>query len=224
MMTIEQLLAIARNPAVRAFRHVIREGETNQSDNAYRMVNGGALFSDFSRHPFEGLSTTHGGKAAGAYQFLPTTWGELVEEVPGGDFSPAWQDLRCGQLIAKRGALDEIMARNCVKAIEILRPTWTSLPGASENSGRYTLDKALDVFWKYGGEITMTEDPTTLPAKPTPLPALSPKPARTERLNDVPAAELDTTVAEFKAAGASVSVTTQANGLYSILATFDKEV
>lgn len=72
-----------------------------------------------------------------------------------------------------------------------------------------------------GLTATTPEDPTTLPAKPTPAP--SPKPPRTERLNDVPAEDLAQLVDEFKAAGASVSVTTMPNGLYSILASYDKE-
>ena len=39
------------NPNVQAFLRVIRAGETSQDDVAYRMMFGGGLFDDFSRHP-----------------------------------------------------------------------------------------------------------------------------------------------------------------------------
>jgi muramidase (phage lysozyme) len=57
----------------------------------YNVINGGATFSDYSRHPKEGQRGSSG-IAAGRYQFLPSTW-ERVSKMTGiKDFSPANQD------------------------------------------------------------------------------------------------------------------------------------
>ena len=61
---------------------------------------------------------------------------------------------------------------------------------------------------------------TTRPAPPIPA-VLQPRPKHAaEELTDVPPAELDRVVAQFKAGGATVTVSTQANGLYRVLATY----
>jgi len=155
-MNLEDLKQLAQNANVQAFLRVIRARESGQGDNAYRMVNGGGIFSEFSAHPYAGLTTTHGGRAAGAYQFLPTTWGELVAACPGGDFSPEWQDLRCIQLIVQRGAMPMVLAGKIEEAMIKLRPTWTSLPGASESKIGWTVNLALAVYREYGG-VTATD-------------------------------------------------------------------
>ncbi len=222
-MTLDELRSSLQNKNVTAFLRVIRQGESSQSVDAYSMINGGGTFTDLSRHPFSGLKTTQGGKAAGAYQFIPTTWDELSQTLPGGDFSPLWQSIRCVQLIAERGALPAIMAGECAKAIEVLRPTWTSLPGAAESSGHYTLPQALAVFQEYGGTLAglPVNPPPAVPHPLTPV-LLKPKPTvrETETLTDIPAARLDELVAQFKAAGATVTVSTQPNGLYRLVANY----
>lgn len=161
-------LAVALSHAnVGAFLRVLRQGESSQGDDAYTIINGGAHFSSFDAHPFGELPTTRGGRAAGAYQFLPTTWADLRRRYPWAlpDFAPRSQDAGAVLLINDRGALDAVMAGRIETAIGKLRPTWTSLPGASENSGRYTMARALDVYRQHGGRLAADQSDTQ-PAAP----------------------------------------------------------
>ena len=67
-------------PEGRALLDVLASGEAKD----YNVLNGGGTFSDYSRHP--------GGRAAGRYQDLPSTWAGIQRETGIHDFSPASQD------------------------------------------------------------------------------------------------------------------------------------
>lgn len=164
---IEGLRAALSYPSVRAFLRVIRERESSQDDSAYTVINGGSHFTDYSHHPYGTLRTTQGGKAAGAFQFLPTTWEALRERYSFEDFSPASQELGAVALIQERGVLPLVIAGTAEAfstAVAKLRPIWTSLPGAAESSNNWTLDRAWAVFVKYGGGPAAAPD--TQPAAP----------------------------------------------------------
>jgi len=135
---------------VQAFLRVIRRGETNQTPDAYRMINGGALIQDMRRHPYDGLPSPPG-RATGAYQFLGTTWAGIKVQLDLYDFSPASQDLGAVGLIQGRGALEDVIAGRFDTAVAKLRKEWTSLPGASENNSAWTLEKARALYQSYGG-------------------------------------------------------------------------
>lgn len=160
---------------VQAFLRVIREGESNQTDAAYTLINGGGHFDPAAtgwRHPYAGLRTTEGGRAAGAHQFIPTTWAEVEDQLGLDDFSPRNQDLGAIARIAYRDALDDVLAGRIEEAIVKCRQEWTSLPGASENSGRYTMDKALAVYRQWYVNFSSESQPAapiedrTTPARP----------------------------------------------------------
>lgn len=160
--TAQEYLALSREPAVAAFLRVIRQGESGQGDDAYTVINGGTHFAPDQAgwaHPFHGIPTTQGARASGAYQFLGTTWARLVEKYGFPDFSPPWQDAGAVALIDGRGALDDVRAGRLEAAIAKLRQEWTSLPGAAENSGRYTMADAWAVFRKYGGGVEAEQEP-----------------------------------------------------------------
>lgn len=165
--TAAQIRAALAHRNVRAFFRVIREGESSQTDDAYSVVNGGAHFSDFSRHPYEGMRSPPG-RAAGAYQFLASTWGDVVRRFPVdcADFSPPSQDFGAVVKLDDRGALADVIAGRLDAAIAKLRNEWTSLPGASENSGRYTLARARAVFVQWGGVLAGSSPAETQPAAP----------------------------------------------------------
>lgn len=153
-------------PRVRAFLRVIRQGESSQEDRAYRMRFGGhgrpvAWFDDFARHPrvFEPTRNGQVSSAAGAYQITATTWDSIAPELGLFDFSPCAQDIAAVALVARRGALDAVLAGRLEEAVAACRQEWTSLPGAAENSGRYTMDKALRVYREYGGAVAREEQP-----------------------------------------------------------------
>lgn len=166
-------LAVALSHAnVGAFLRVIREGESSQEPVAYRMRWGGlgkpaAYFDDFSRHPriFEPTTGGRQSSAAGAYQIVATTYDSIAPSLGITDFSPSSQDKLAVALIDRHGALDDIMAGRIRTAIADLRQEWTSLPGAVESSGRYTMERALAVYAKYGGRLAVAE-PDTQPAAP----------------------------------------------------------
>lgn len=166
-------LAVALSHAnVGAFLRVIREGESSQGPDAYRMRWGGlgkpvAYFDDFSRHPriFEPTTGGRQSSAAGAYQIVATTYDSIAPSLGITDFSPASQDALAIALIDRRGALDDVLAGRIRTAIADLRQEWTSLPGAVESSGRYTMERALAVYAKYGGRLAVAE-PDVQPAAP----------------------------------------------------------
>jgi muramidase (phage lysozyme) len=152
-LSTEGLKVAAAYPNVVAFLRVIRERESGQGPDSYLVINGGSRFSDFSCHPYGEKKTTEGGRAAGAFQFLPTTWAGLCRQYEFPDFGPESQDLGAIALIQERGALQDVIAGRLDAAVAKLRPVWTSLPGASESSSSWTMDRARAVFIKYGGRL-----------------------------------------------------------------------
>lgn len=160
------------NPNVRAFLRVIRRGESHETDDkAYRMRWGGlgkpsATFDDFSKHP-RIMEPTTGGRvssAAGAYQIVATTYDEFAPALGITDFTPTSQDILAAALIARRGALDPLLAGDFDAAIARCRDEWTSLPGAEENNPSWTLARAREVYQKWGGAFAAAPD--TQPAAP----------------------------------------------------------
>ena len=149
------LLPELENGNVLAFLRVIRQGETGQTPEAYRMMFGGSLFDappwqhPRMLHTFNGLSST----AAGAYQFISRTWDALVEQYHFPDFSPQSQDLAAVALIKGRGALDDIKAGDVSEAIRKCCEEWASLPYSPYGQPRRTLAQAIDTFTMSGGRI-----------------------------------------------------------------------
>lgn len=171
-MTATRLAVAISHANVGAILRVIREGESSQEPAAYRMRWGGlgkpvAYFDDFSKHPriFEPTTGGRVSSAAGAYQIVATTYDAVAPSLGITDFTPASQDALAVALIDRRGALDDVMAGRIRTALMDLRQEWTSLPGAAENDGRYTMERALAVYAKYGGRLAVAE-PDAQPAAP----------------------------------------------------------
>src|SRR5271157_5722303 len=102
-MTRDDLRSALTNVNISAFLHVIRHGESNQTDSAYTLISGDGHFSDFTRHPFAGQSAPPG-RAAGAYQFIPHTWQALASSYGFSGFTPQEQDEGAVALILEHGA------------------------------------------------------------------------------------------------------------------------
>lgn len=167
-MTRDDLLHALQSNNVQAFLRVIRQGESSQDDDAYRLFFGGSHFESFADHP----RTKHtAGKwtstAAGAYQFLMGTWDGLVKQYKFPDFSPQNQDLGAVALIAGRKALDDVLAGRIHEAIRKCAAEWASLPGSTYGQPTQALKTALEVFTAYGGTIAASSP--ALPIAPTPL-------------------------------------------------------
>lgn len=158
-MNIHDLRKAFEDTNVKAFYMVVRNGESSLTDDAYSMVNGGGRFFDFSKHPYQGLSTRNGGKAAGAPQFIPSTWGELVQKYGFPDFSPDSQDLGYVGCLVKRHALEDVIAGRFDEAVAKCELEWTSLPGAAENHAAWNMEKARALYLKYGGKLSVATQP-----------------------------------------------------------------
>lgn len=148
-----------------AFLRVIREGESSQTDEAYRMIVGGGRFDDFSDHPRKMVfipKLNVNSSAAGAYQFLSRTWDEVKSRMGLPDFSPESQDKGAVYLIRRRKALDDVMAGRIKEAIEKCAKEWASLPGSPYGQPTLTMERALEVYQRYGGTFGPQEERTEM--------------------------------------------------------------
>ena len=125
-------------PERRALLNTIRYAEgtwTNGEDKGYRTLYGGGRFQDLSHHPEKVVVKRYSSAAAGAYQFLPTTWKGLAKELRLNSFEPKHQDQAALHLVKRRGALQEIDSRGLTKAaMAQLAPEWASFPTRSGRS------------------------------------------------------------------------------------------
>lgn len=126
------------NPNVKAFLKLLRwlENYPDDTDADYTRMFGGGKFSDMTKHP--NVVNTKWGKsstAAGAYMFVYGTWKEAKDKGVIKDFSDASQDQLAWWKIGQRHAQVAVCAGSpsLEKAFQILRPEWSSLPGASQN-------------------------------------------------------------------------------------------
>lgn len=143
------------NPNVQAFLVVIRVGEGTSGADGYSMLFGGGHFTGFAAHP--GGTVTAGGytsSAAGAYQFLSSTWAQLQAQYGLPDFSPASQDIGAVALIKQQGALADVINGNFAAAVKKCATIWASLPGSPYGQPTRTLAQAQQTFADNGGVET----------------------------------------------------------------------
>ena len=145
------------NPNVQGILRVIRRGEGTADEAGYRRIFGGRLFESFADHPR--ITVTSGrytSTAAGAYQFLASTWDETKRVMGLPDFSPRSQDLAALGRIVARGALDDVKAGRLESALKKISREWASLPGSPYGQPTISLDTARTVYAAAGGGDTMT--------------------------------------------------------------------
>lgn len=125
-------------PARRALLNTIRYAEGTWVDGSvdgYRMLYGGGHFDDLTRHPEISVRRRTVSAAAGAYQFLPSTWKDTAQRIRLRDFGAASQDQAALHLIERRGALVAVdRAGLDVETLARLAPEWASLPTRSGSS------------------------------------------------------------------------------------------
>lgn len=141
------------NPNVQALLRVIRAGEGTSDEGGYRRLFGGGTFASFADHPRivvkrSGLTST----AAGAYQFLSSSWDETKRIMSLPDFSPASQDFAAVGRIAARGALDDVIAGRFDAAIKKIGREWASMPGSPYGQPTISLDRARSIYASAGGD------------------------------------------------------------------------
>ena len=117
-------------PAERQWLNLISfaEGTWTSQGPKYNIMFGGGQFKDLSRHPDKVVRTPgYASAAAGAYQFMPGTWGGVSKKLGLRDFGPQAQDLAAIQLMRSRG-VDPATAPITPANVAKLAPEWASLP------------------------------------------------------------------------------------------------
>ena len=146
------------NPNLKAFLKTLRFGEGTFDDGGYNRIFGGSKFSSYADHPrimirANGISSN----AAGAYQFLSTTWDDLrnrygADSLP--DFSPKSQDRAAMFLLADNGALRNAINGDFEIAVNKVAHIWASLPGAGYNQPEVAMAKIKELYLKLKGEFS----------------------------------------------------------------------
>ena len=131
---------VATNQYVKKF-----EGQTN---NAY----------NWADHPNLPISASVSGSgltstAAGAYQFLYSTWKECQKALKLPDFTELSQDKACLYLLKRRKALDDVESGNFTSAIAKCNLEWASLPGSPYNQHPKDIGTAQAYYKQAGGTI-----------------------------------------------------------------------
>jgi len=158
---------MATNPNIQAFLKLIRYAEGTAGVNGYKTLFGGKLFADYSRHPNVKNPFYNKAKgrqdystAAGAYQFLYSTWKGLQVALNLPDFSPESQDRAAIELIRREGALKDVEAGRLATAIDKVQNIWASLPDVpgGEKASNYMqpekkFEKLLAIYKQNGGGL-----------------------------------------------------------------------
>lgn len=153
MTTLEQALG---NPNAQKYLRMIAQAEGTYKDassDPYRVAFGGSTFDDLSKHPnvLRDFKQTDGKtnktSAAGAYQFLGSTWDDVAGKLGLQDFSPRSQDLAALELIRRAGALDDVLHGRFDQAVQKTGTVWASLPSSPYAQPRRSagfVEKALN--------------------------------------------------------------------------------
>lgn len=129
-----QVAARMLPPQTRALLRTIRFAEGTAHQDGYRTMFTGTKFNDLSRHPRRiNRSGDLASDAAGAYQFLSTTW----DSVSGGAMTPVRQDLAAVKLIRTRGVDPNLPKGFTVQVADKLSPEWASFPTARTGTSYY---------------------------------------------------------------------------------------
>jgi len=120
---------------------VIRFGEGTSGSRGYNTQFTGTQFDDLSAHPRQKRSSGNlTSDAAGAYQFLSTTWDGAKKALNLPDFSIASQEKAGRYLTEQRGVNPDMVFKSKSEfkaAMDKLAPEWASLPYSGVSPGGY---------------------------------------------------------------------------------------
>lgn len=146
-----------------AYLGLIRYLEGTDGPEGYRTWIGHKLFSSYDKHPGKRMDIRlydkEGGywynpSAAGAYQFILSTYKSLKSKGFFPDFTPPSQDQAAIQLLKDSGALRYIMNGDLNNAYKLTYKTWASIPGHPTQSAEkrgITRDMMKKYFESKGG-------------------------------------------------------------------------
>lgn len=154
--TVENAMIDVKNavhhPNVQKMLKLIRVGEGTSDANGYRRIVGGGEFDRYADHPrivrtvkfANGKTVTS--SAAGAYQFIRSTWDEMKSSYDLPDFSPASQDIAAVGLLKRSGALKDVIEGKFSDAIRKANKVWASLPESPYGQPTLTMAKAGQII------------------------------------------------------------------------------
>ena len=125
----------------RRMSNVIKLGEGTQGSKGYTTMFTGKQFTDTSKHPeLINRSGRHASDAAGAYQFLSTTWKPAAAKLGITDFSPESQEKVGKYLAQQRGMNTDVVhttKASLGKALNKIAPEWASMPTLATGTSYY---------------------------------------------------------------------------------------
>lgn len=125
------------------------------SDDGYRVMVGGHVFSSYDDHPNvlvqlgKGLAST----AAGRYQLLHRYWVVYKKQLNLRDFGPMAQDEVAIQQIKECHALEDVLAGRIDLAIHKCSRIWASFPGNTYGQHQWPAPVLVAEFTKAGGTL-----------------------------------------------------------------------
>ncbi|WP_419683803.1 hypothetical protein ACN22W_09555 [Burkholderia theae] len=159
--TVNTMLGTADNPNsngydanLSAFLYMLRMAESN---NRYNVINGGRTFTDYSRHPDIGVPIPwrpgYVSTAAGAYQFIFSTWNQVAGEAGLVDFTPASQDAGAVQYLSDLGALPYIEAGDLNGAYAQINSTGVIFESLPNSQGHNRSPSQLQSWYQAAGGV-----------------------------------------------------------------------
>lgn len=151
----------------------IRAAEgTAAYEDPYSVGFGGVPITSYAEKP-RGLSSfrDNSGKkgktsAAGAYQFLNDSWGDMEKGLGLTDFTPNSQDIAAVGLLDRAGALDNVLSGDVKGFVRDANGTWASLPGSPYNQPTRSQSFVQNAWNNYGpqlGIMGVIDPPTPSP-------------------------------------------------------------
>ena len=154
------------SPNVKAFLHTIRCCEGTSGPEGYNFIFGSTDTNhlrnpDLSRHPGTKYAKHYQDNAghnivttaAGAYQFIESTWNALKIKLSLPDFSPHSQDIGVLELLSEKNCLQRLINGDLQYALQQAATIWASMPGAEDNQPTKTLAQATAFYKEFGGNI-----------------------------------------------------------------------
>lgn len=174
---IDTLPYLPMSQNLQALLFAIRSSEIGEGvpdEQRYRILYGGASFTDTTDHP--ALLGWRGGvlpdewcraagykpgcvsTAAGAYQINKPTWNEFRRDKGDGygylgDFSSASQDIAAERILVYTGAADAIDSGDFDRALALASKRWASLPGSDAGQHLQSYDQILAWYQQAGGSV-----------------------------------------------------------------------
>jgi muramidase (phage lysozyme) len=163
----EYYSSLRSNPNVQRALASIRAAEgTARYTDPYSVGFGGRQIQSLDAHPgtLSAFSDNSGNRkktsAAGAYQFLNRSWGDMSRNLGLKDFGPENQDIAAIGLLDRSGALDNVLAGDVNGFVADANGTWASLPGSPYNQPTKSRSFINRAWNSYTPEVDIPNAPT----------------------------------------------------------------